>query len=328
MYVTHADGCAVPPHTSLSVWFGGTAEPLAPCIYSPPNTMDTIKDGSGTHEADQTDSQSGKEGTYSTDEEARLNFEANRLKEQEDSEKEEDDEEDDQKKSKKSKDDEDDEEDDSAQQTGKDARHATQKINEEVRKKTLIAEKLLEKDADAIYEIAEDDPKLAAHLLRRHTEYGASTVEELVKNRDLEDADLSKTKKVVVKTTDEVAKLQKKLVDSEIRRLRGDNPDLDGELEDTFREMVQHPDYEDLEPERILAVARAFLGKESPQKTSKASDVAEEMLNAAQGSMPSAGSRVKKDTESESITPSMRRMMQGMGLSEDTVKRHAKQGHL
>ncbi len=291
--------------------------------------MDATKNGSGTHEADQTETQTEKQGSYSNDDESLENFEQNRLKDEEDESEEDNEEEDDQKKSEKSKDKEDDEEDDSAQiQTGKDARHANKKINEEIRKKVLIAEKLLEKDADAIYEIAQDDPKLAGYLLKKHTEYGAATVEELVKNRDLEDADLGTTKKVVVKTSDEVAKLQKKLLDSEIRRLRGDNPDLEGELEDTFREMVQLPDYEDIEPERIVAMARAFLGKESPQKNSKASDVAEEMLNAAQGSMSSAGSKGRKDTDTESITPSMRKMMSGMGLSEAVYKKHAKQGRL
>ncbi len=278
--------------------------------------------GSEAQKVAQTETQAGKEGSYSNDRESLENFEAERLRDQENEEEEEEKEE----TKSKSKDEE---EDESAQsQTNKDVRHAASKINDEIRKKTILAEKLLEKDPDAIYEIAEDDPSLAQHLLKKHKEYQAETVEELVKNRDLESADLGTLKQGVQKTSDKVEKLQKKLVDSEIRRLRGDNPDLEGDLEETFRELVQRPDYEEHPSERVLAVARALLDKEPPQKTSKASDVAEEMLNAVQGSMPSAGGKSKTESQTDAITPDLRRMMQGMGVSEETFRKHQKQGRL
>ncbi len=260
-------------------------------------------------EQTQTDTSSGKEDNvqYQSDIDSQENFEKNKIKEEV-------------KKEDKKEEDKTDDDKDKAQTKAKDERHANKKIQSLTQGKIDIAEKLLEKDPESIYELAESDPKLAEHFLKTDDSFGAKTLEELQTLQESDGINAQRAFKESKKTSREVAKIQKKLVDEQVRHMKEGNSDFDEELENKFRELVQQEAYEDVEPNRIIGVARALLGRDAPKKKSSGADVAAELLSAEQGNMPASGGSSTDDKPKSS--PEFKRLQKAMGITDKQIKKH------
>jgi len=166
----------------------------------------------------------------------------------------------------------------------KDDRHAAQKIGDLSEKRLKYARIAVESDQDNIYKIAEEEPEVAEKLLKEF-DYGVETLEELLQRKENPDAKPEDIKKEVQKDKRFQA-IEKKLLDSEVERLRSVHPDLTGELEEAFREVYSDPHYSDEKKfplEKKYELARVLSGKTS--QTTTANDMALDMLNVAEGSI-------------------------------------------
>lgn len=201
----------------------------------------------------------------------------------------------------------------------KDARHAAKKINDEVDKRYRLSKRIVERDRDAIYDIAEEDPELATRLLKDIPDYEATTVEELLEKKELGNGNDALTKKVT-RTSSEVRKLQEQLQEERILRLKETNPDLQDELETEFRTLYSDDRFSDKTPEQLLSIARALTGKLSPQQTT-ASDVAIDLLKQSEGvqtTVRGSTNSGKANTE----TDAQRAMRMQFGHSEEDMKKY------
>lgn len=198
------------------------------------------------------------------------------------------------------------------QPSAKDDRHSQTKINTLVDEKINVAEKLLEKDADAIYEIASTDPSLAESLLKRHSEYGVQSVDDLLSKKELGDADLQGLAQQTQTTSKEVKELKADLMESRINEVKAKHPDLKGDLEQEFRQMYNKPEFKGYTAPQLYKVVKALHGKESQQST--ANDVGLDILKQQEGAtvqMTGASTPEKKST----LTPDQRRTMNEFGHS-------------
>lgn len=194
-----------------------------------------------------------------------------------------------------------------AQPSDKDTRHAATKINDEIDKRFKLSQRMVERDPDAIYDIAETDPDMAERLLKNIPDYGASSVEELLENRDLKGQDLKAVKQKVSTTSSEVRKLQEQLQEERILRLQEKNPDLTGDVEAEFRKMYSDERFSDKTPDQLLNIARALTGNATPTIKNGATDVALEMLKQNEGVQTtvrgaSANQKITHETDHQRAT--------------------------
>jgi len=199
----------------------------------------------------------------------------------------------------------------------KDERHAQTKINDLVDQKIAVAEKLIEKDADAIYEIAESDPDLAVSLLKRHSEYETNNVEDLLARKEAGTVDLEGVAGKVQATSKEVKELRNELMESRISEMRTKHPDLKGELEQKFREMYNDPRFKDYGPDKLYKVVKALHGKE--QQPSMANDVGLDILKQQEGATVHIRGGEEPQKKSK-LTPDQRKVMEGFDHSEKDLE--------
>lgn len=203
------------------------------------------------------------------------------------------------------------------QPTEKDYRHAQQELGRQIDKKIKMAEKLIQRDPESIYDIAETDPDLANKILERFPDFGAKNVQELMAKEGLKNAD--DIKKAVVATSSEVKALQETLREERVLRLKERHPDLKDGLEEEFRRLYSDPRFSDEDPSKVLQVARAFTGKISQE--SNANDVALAVLKQQEGATSTMkGSTVQGKTSQE--TPAQRAMRSRFGHSEEDTKKY------
>ncbi len=203
------------------------------------------------------------------------------------------------------------------QPTEKDYRHAQQELGRQIDKKIKMAEKLIQRDPESIYDIAETDPDLANKILERFPDFGAKNVSELMAKNGLKNVDDIKEK--VVATSSEVKALQESLREERVLRLKERHPDLKDALEEEFRNLYSDPRFADYEPEKVLQVARAFTGKISQE--TNANDVALSVLKQQEG----ATSTLKGSTNQGKVineTPTQRAMRTSFGHSEEDSKKY------
>ena len=198
------------------------------------------------------------------------------------------------------------------QPTDKDYRHAQQKITKEIELKLALARKMVEKDADAIYDIAETDRSLAEKLLEEY-DYGTKSLEEFLEKKESESVEDSEMKVRVLKVDKRLASMEKKLTDERIQRMREKHPDLSDELEREIRTLYSDPRFAEATPEKVLAVARAMSGETDP--IASANDVALSLLKANEGASTSlkgdAGAGKRKD-----LTPQQAAIQQQFGHTD------------
>lgn len=161
----------------------------------------------------------------------------------------------------------------------KDERHFSQKINEMTDSRTSMAQRLVEADKDAIYDIATDDPKLAAKLLAEN-DFGADTVEELLELRDNPEAKKEEIKKKA-EENNRLTTIEEDLFNEKVLRLKTQHPDLDDDLVDEFKKVYSNDAFSDKTETQQIAIARASLGK-TPE-TKKVDNSALEILRAQEG---------------------------------------------
>lgn len=205
-----------------------------------------------------------------------------------------------------------------AQPTEKDYRHATQKITKEIEKKMALGRKMVEKDSEAIYDIAETDPDLAQKLLQEY-DYGTTNLEEFLQKKESGAQTLDDVKGKVISTDSRLKKIEKKLMDERVLRMREINPDLQDELEEQFRELYNDPRFADEDPTKVLNVARALTGQTSQQTSTN--DVALQILKSQEGaqtSLKGGGGGARKRTES----PQSAAVRRAFGHSEADVEKY------
>lgn len=207
---------------------------------------------------------------------------------------------------------------DATQPSEKDQRHFSQKIQQEFDAKVRLAKKLVSKDPESIYELAEEDESIANAILRDSPYEGAKNVEEL---RKVKEESLTDEEKKFLKRDKKLSRLEQKLLDEQVLRLRGTHPDLTGELESTYRQLYSDERFQGIaeDSDKLIGVARALTGK-SPT-TSIATDAALEFLKQQEGSMPS-GSSVAPHTSKPKMSEASQRVMRGFGHSEADIAKY------
>lgn len=197
------------------------------------------------------------------------------------------------------------------QPTEKDYRHAQQKITKEIESKMSLARKMVEKDADSIYDIAETDPKLAQKLLEEY-EYGTKSLDELLGTKERASVTDDDVKERVLSTDRRLKKIEDKLTDERVLRMKEKHPDMKDDLEEKFRELYSDAKFSEEEPDKVLNVARALLGK--PLQKADAQDVALDLLKQQEGVQTTlkGGSGAQKRSE----TPQSAAIRKSFGHSE------------
>lgn len=198
------------------------------------------------------------------------------------------------------------------QLTEKDERHFAKFVTQASQEKYDLAKLAVETDKDNIFKIAETDQELAKRLLKEY-DYGTEDVEELLNQQVVTKSKNPEEVQKEIEDTKWKKDMEKQLMEEKILRLKGENPDLTGEVEDKFREIYSNPAMKDYDVDQKIAVARAIVGKSTPQ--SNANDVALAILQREEGivSSPRATSATEKTRQ---ISPEMRKMMQSANLSE------------
>ena len=169
------------------------------------------------------------------------------------------------------------------QPSGKDARHASRKINDEIDKRFNLSKRLVERDPEAIYDIAEEDPDMADRLLRDNPDLGADSAKELLASRGDSKGDLESVRTKVSQTSSEVRKLQEQLAEERFLRLKEKHPDLKDDLEEEFRTLYSDNRFSDKTPEQLLLIARALSGKTEPNNDNIGTDVAIDLIKQSEG---------------------------------------------
>ncbi len=204
------------------------------------------------------------------------------------------------------------------QPSEKDERHFAQKVQQDFDAKVRLAKRLFEKDPESILELADEDESVANAVLRDSPYEGAKSVEQL---RKVKEENLSDDERKFIKRDRKLSRLEQQLLDERILRLRGKNPDLQGDLETKFRELYGDERFESLvdDPEKLIGVARALTGTAPAQNT--ANDVAIGLLKQQEGSMPASGGSAPEKAKSK-LTDSQRRQMKSFGHTEADYEKY------
>ena len=204
---------------------------------------------------------------------------------------------------------------DQSQPSPKDERHFSRKINELNDSRTNYAKRLIERDRDAIYDIADEDPKLAEKLLKEY-DYDVETVDELL---ELKNNTETETVKEKTPDTKKVQRLEEELFKEKILRLKKTHEDLDEELIDEFKKVYSNPAFEEKTESQMLNIARASLERMSP--TSKADETALEILRSQEGF--SSPAKQSGDMKKRNIIPdSKKQMYRDSGVSESDMEKY------
>lgn len=202
-----------------------------------------------------------------------------------------------------------------AQPQTKEERHASKKITELAEDRIKFARLAVEGNAQAIYKIAEDDPKLAEKLLQEF-DFGTDSVEELLALQKNPDAKPEEVKKQVV-TDSKIQELEKRVLDETIKRLKKDHPDLEGDLEKEFRDMYSNPTFSKYDEEKKIDIARAALGIK-PKGPSN--EILLEMLKQQEGSLSPAKTRMPME-KTKRIPNDAAKIYKSAGVTEKDLEK-------
>lgn len=198
----------------------------------------------------------------------------------------------------------------------KDERHFSKKINEMNESRFSLAKRLVEVNSDAIYDLAEEDPKIAERLLKEY-ELGADSIEELLEKKKDPDAEETVIKKRVEDNA-RMSKVEEELFNEKLSRLKGQHKDLDDELAAEFKKMYSNSAFSGKSEEQLLNIARASLGKTQTQKQDTS---ALEILRAQEGffSTPKHTGELKKK---QRIPEDKKRLYQKGGVTEADLEKY------
>lgn len=203
-----------------------------------------------------------------------------------------------------------------SQPTNKDERHAAQKITELSEKSISLARLAVEHDENAIYSIAETDPKLAEKLLLEY-DYGTENLEELLAMHENPKADPEDVQRQV-QNDQRIRDLESKILDETIKRLRRDHPDLKDELEEEYRNMYSDAHFSKYDEVQKLNIARAALGKTVPQTSNQ---VLLDVLKTQEASSSGTTSSLKTERK-QSIPDARRHLYEAGAVSEADLNKY------
>jgi hypothetical protein len=198
------------------------------------------------------------------------------------------------------------------QPSEKDRRHFAQEITKAAQDKYDIARLAVETDENAIYKIAEKDADLATRLLKEF-DFGVETVTELL---DRKTVDTSKNPEQVKKEIEDnrwKKDMESRLLDSEILRIKAENPEITGEAETKLREFMSDSAMDKFSTVEKVNMARAITTKESQQNN--ADNVAIALLSREEG-MVSAPKGAGNPDNTKQVTPEMKQMLKAAGMTE------------
>lgn len=202
------------------------------------------------------------------------------------------------------------------QLTEKDERHFTKFVTKTAQEKYDIARLAVEADENAIFKIAETDKDLAERLIKEY-DFGTDNVDELLEKKAIVSSANPAAAEKEIQDAKWKQNMEKQLMEEKILRLKGENADLDGEVEDAFRDLYSNPAMSKFDENQKLAMARAIVGKASTK--SNADDVALAVLKQQEGSMSSPKTAVKPD-KTKSYSPEFKQMQKAMGVSDKDLE--------
>lgn len=207
--------------------------------------------------------------------------------------------------------------DDGKKHLSKDERHASTKITELSEQRLKFARIAIERDKEAIYDIASTDRKVAEKLFEEY-EYEADSLDELIAKHENPGAD-AKTVQEKIQNDERYSKLEEDLMSEKLNRLRQKHEDLDTDLEQEFRKINSNPLFESKTEEEKLNIARASLGKTTP--SSESNQVALDILKTQEGmtTTPKGGAEAKKK---QRITPGSERHYESAGVTEKDLEKY------
>lgn len=202
------------------------------------------------------------------------------------------------------------------QPTQKDERHFAQFVTKAEQTKYDLAKLAVESDERAIYKIAETDKDLAQRLLKEF-DYGTDNIEELIQKETISKS--AKPEEVQKEIADQKWKQQmsEELLNEKILRLKGENSDLIGEVEDKFREVYADPAFAKYDEAKKLAIARTLVGKENPQTS--VDDVALAVLKNEEGVVTTARGSTKLE-KTRVTSPEFKKMQSSMGIADKDLE--------
>ncbi len=202
----------------------------------------------------------------------------------------------------------------------KEERHASQKITDLSEKRLKYARLAVDSNADAIYAIAETEPEVAEKLLKEY-DFGTEDLQELLLKKENPKADPAELKQKV-ETDKRLEKMETKLLNEVISKLQKEHPDLKDELEETFRKVYSNPEYEPLDEDRKVEIARAITGK---TKSSVSQDTMVGILKAQEGTT-SAPKGVTVTDRKNKIPGQSFGAYKAAGVSEADMERYLPEG--
>jgi hypothetical protein len=198
------------------------------------------------------------------------------------------------------------------QPTEKDARHFAKFVTDAAQEKFDIARLAVETDQNAIYKIAEKDPELAQRLLKEY-DFGTDSVEDLLDKKNVDASKNPQEAKKEIEDSKWKTKMENELLEEKVQRLKLENPDLEGPMEEKFRELYKDPTMSKYDIVQKLNMARVLTG--TPQTETNADNVALAMLKQQEGSMTSLKVSGKQEMQ-KSFSPEFKKMQRSMGVQD------------
>lgn len=198
------------------------------------------------------------------------------------------------------------------QLTEKDERHFAQYVTKASQEKYDLARLAVEANEEAIYKIAETDKDLAQRLLKEY-DFGTDNVQDLLAKKDFSKSKNPQEAEKQYEDAQWKQQMEKDLLEEKILRLKGENSDLNGDVEDKFREIYADKAFAKYDEKQKLDVARSLTGRQSTQ--SNADNVALAVLKREEG-IASSPKGATPPENTKQVSSEMKKMMQAANLSE------------
>lgn len=198
------------------------------------------------------------------------------------------------------------------QLTEKDERHFAQFVTKAAQDKYELGKALVEADSEAIFKIAETDKDLAQRLVKEF-DFGADSIEALLEKKTVAAAADPLVAQKEIEDAKWKATMEKQLLEEKVLRLKGEDSDLNGDVEEKFREIYNDKAFAKYDEKQKVAIAKTLTGKNQTQ--SSADNVALAVLAREQGvtSQPRGATNQEKMKQ---VSPEFRAMQKSMGVTD------------
>lgn len=198
------------------------------------------------------------------------------------------------------------------QLTEKDERHFAKFVTQASQEKYELAKALVEADSEAIFKVAETDKDLAERLIKEF-DFGTDSLEALLEQKSVSTAKDPQLAQKEIEDAKWKQTMEKELLEEKILRLKGEDPELEGEVEEKFREIWSDKAFAKYDEQQKVAIAKTLTGKAQTQ--SSADNVALAILQREQGVVSSPKGATQAD-KMRQVSPEFRQMQKSMGITD------------